>query len=269
MLYYLFDVIPKIQAFSKKLDDTTILMNQHWVSVNEIESSKTVFIFRSNSQLLISENGRVERGKWEYLNSNCVIIDRQNESYLFKHGFLDDSVLALKVDGTETYALFVNETKYGKEINNVADLGKFLESKYLTERYKDLGGNRRTSNSLNDERLGSYNLIDGSELVFYATNSIQVNIIEGCKALLNGTKPKDGLYKSSNKRFEIANGLLVNEFFIVECKQSDGAVVEFDAHRMHGVTNGSRVWIDNYPAPNGRYKVGFLHNVTVRNGAVV
>ena len=31
-------------------------------------------------------------------------------------------VLALKIDGSEEFALFVNETKYGKEINNFADL---------------------------------------------------------------------------------------------------------------------------------------------------
>jgi hypothetical protein len=257
MLYYLFDVIPKIQAFSKKLDDATILMNQHWVSVNEIESSKTVFIFRSNSQLLISENGRVERGKWEYIDSNCVIIDRQNESYLFKHGFLDDSVLALKVDGTETYALFVNETKYGKEVNNVVDVEKFLESKYLTKTYKDLGGNKREANSLNDQKLGSYKLIDGSELVFYASNSSQVGITEGCKVLLNGAKPKDGLYKSSDRRFEIVDGLLANDFFIVECEQSNGAIVEFDAHRTHGLAKGIEFGLITVLLQTVAIKLGF------------
>lgn len=100
MLYYLIDIIPKIQAFSKKLDDNSLLTNQHWVSVNEIENIKTVFIFRPDAQLLISENGKIERAKWEYIGSNSLIIDRQFESYLFKHGFLDESVLALKIDCT-------------------------------------------------------------------------------------------------------------------------------------------------------------------------
>ena len=53
MLYYLIDIIPKIEAFSKKLDDNSLLTNQHWVSVNEIENIKTVFIFRPDAQLLI------------------------------------------------------------------------------------------------------------------------------------------------------------------------------------------------------------------------
>ncbi len=93
MKYFVLDIIPKIQAFSKKLDELTLLTNQNWVSVNEINTSKTVFIFRTNNQLLISENGKIEKGAtWEYIGNNSLIIDRQNESYLFKHGSWTNSI---------------------------------------------------------------------------------------------------------------------------------------------------------------------------------
>ena len=36
MKIYFADLIPKIKKFSKRLDDLTLLMNQHWISLDEI-----------------------------------------------------------------------------------------------------------------------------------------------------------------------------------------------------------------------------------------
>ena len=269
MLYFLIDIIPKIQAFSKKLDDASLLINQNWVSVSEIENIKTVFIFRPDAQLLISENGKIERAKWEYIGSNSLIIDRQFESYLFKHGFLDESVLALKVDGTETYALFINETKFGKEINNKKDVIDFLEVKYLNKRTENSRSKYQRSSNLNDKRISIIQLENGGELVFYPTEKNQTNIIEGCTVLLNGDEPSDGLYKSrQNKRFEISNGILVNEFYVEEHEQQNGEIIEIDNHRMQQTKKGNRVWINNKPAPNGEYKIGFFSTVSVLKGLI-
>lgn len=88
MKTYFLDLIPKLQRFSQKLDDLTRLTNQHWVVVDEIANSKNVYIFRTNNDLLISQNGKVEKAKWEYLGNNSLLIDKKEDSYLFKHGFL-------------------------------------------------------------------------------------------------------------------------------------------------------------------------------------
>ena len=269
MLYYLLDIVPKIQAYSKKLDEKSLLTNQHWVSVSDIENSKTVFIFRPNEQLLISDNGKIERGKWEYIDSNSIVIDRQFESFLFKHGFLDESVLALKVDGTDTYALFINETKYGKDINNKKDVIDFLEAKYLNKKTGNLEKNYQNSSTLNDKRVGAIYLEDGGELVFYQTDKKQTCIIEGCSVLLNGTKPKDGLYKSrQNKRFEINNGFLAKEYYIEFHEQKNCDIIELDGHRMDSSKKGNRVWLRNQPAPDGIYKIGIFSSINVLNGLV-
>ena len=80
MKTYFSDIIPKIQNFSQKLDNLTLLTNQHWVAIDGINDTKTVYIFRQNSDLLISLNGIVEKAKWEYLGNNSILIDRKNES---------------------------------------------------------------------------------------------------------------------------------------------------------------------------------------------
>lgn len=139
MKTFLLDIIPKIQRFSQKLDNLTVLTNKHWVVIDEELKRKVVFIFREkDSQLLIAENGKIEKGTWEYLGNNSLLIDRSDGSYLFKHGFIDDNVLALKVDGKEEYALLVNEHKFDKKINSLTATLKFLNDTYSSERLKEI-----------------------------------------------------------------------------------------------------------------------------------
>lgn len=131
MKTYLADIIPKIKRYSEKLDNLTLLTNQHWVVIDELQNSKFVYIFRKNFELLISKDGKVEKGKWEYLGNNSLLIERKEESYLFRHGFFDSNILALKVDGREEYAFLVNENNYGGDLNNIDKVLNFLETKYL------------------------------------------------------------------------------------------------------------------------------------------
>lgn len=139
MKTYIADIIPRIKKFSQKLDDLTILSNQHWVSIGEIDQSKIVYIFRTNNQLLISNNGIVERGKWEYLGNQSLLLETSEGSYLMKHGFFDENIIALKLDSTDKYAFFVNESKFTGELNSINDVLRFLTFKYLnTNRIKDL-----------------------------------------------------------------------------------------------------------------------------------
>ncbi len=134
MKTFVSDIIPKIQKYSVKLDDLTLLTNQHWVVIDEINKSKTVYIFRSNNELLISQNGKVQKSKWEYLGHNSLLIDRTDNSYLFKHGFFDMNILALKVDGTDEYAFLIKEHRFNEELNSIQKVINFLKTHYLEAR---------------------------------------------------------------------------------------------------------------------------------------
>jgi hypothetical protein len=132
MITYISEIIPRIQRYSQKLDNITLLTNQHWVVVDEISTSKTVYIFRPNNDLIVSRNGLVNKGRWEYLGSNSILIELTNDSFLFRHGFFDENILALKSDGKDEYAFLVNETKFEKELNSLKEIQEFLEKKYLS-----------------------------------------------------------------------------------------------------------------------------------------
>ncbi|MBE7175011.1 MAG: hypothetical protein INR69_01320 [Mucilaginibacter polytrichastri] len=130
MKTYISSLLPSLSLYSQKLDNTALLTNQHWVSITDVETTKCTYTFRSNGDLLISVNGTVEKAKWEYLGHNTMLIDMKENSYLFKQGYFDENVLALKIDTKNEYAFFVNETKFEQEINTVERVIEFLKIKY-------------------------------------------------------------------------------------------------------------------------------------------
>jgi hypothetical protein len=131
MKTFISDIIPKIQKYSKKLDDLTFITNQQWVLINDLKDLKTTYIFRDGGILLIAENGLVSKAKWEYLNSDSLLIENGSQTFLMQQSFKSEDVLVMNLDGNNTYAFFVNESKYKGSINNFEDLIRYLEVKYL------------------------------------------------------------------------------------------------------------------------------------------
>lgn len=100
MKTFISDIFPKIQKFGRKSDQLSILTNHHWVSLDEINNSKWVFIFRPNNQMLYSENCIIEKESWVYLGNQSILLERNNKSFLLKNTFADDDIFALKLDGS-------------------------------------------------------------------------------------------------------------------------------------------------------------------------
>ena len=131
MQTYLSDIIPSISRYSKQLNDETLLTSRHWVVVEELENRKSISIFRKNRDLLISTNGSVEKGTWDYLGNDKLLIEKDGKAFLFRHGFFEDDFLALKIEGGDEYAFLVNEKKYDENLNSVLSIHTFLTKKYL------------------------------------------------------------------------------------------------------------------------------------------
>ena len=47
------------------------------------------------------------------------MIDIKNDSYLFKQGFIDNNLLALKIDGIQEYAILFDENKINANLSVV------------------------------------------------------------------------------------------------------------------------------------------------------
>lgn len=151
MKAYLLDIVPSLKAFSQKLDDFTLLMNNHWVVLDELVMERKVFIFRPNNELLISIEGKVEKGSWEYLGKNALLIEEKGQRLLFRHGFFTENLLALKLDSTENYIVLINEDTYSSGVNSLEKTEVFLRDKYLLQDSSLSNGkstNGKSNNSL-------------------------------------------------------------------------------------------------------------------------
>ena len=133
MKTYIADIIPRLSKFSKQLDNLTVLTEQHWIALDIVTGQKCVYIFRRNNELLVSTGGQVERGKWEFIGKNSLLLDVDKTTYLLRHGFLDENILALKVDSKDEYAFFVNESKFDRELNSIQAINDFLQEKYFVK----------------------------------------------------------------------------------------------------------------------------------------
>lgn len=205
MKTYFSNIIPKVKRFSEKLDNTSLLMSNHWTVLDESNDRRTVYIFRDNNQLLISNNGRVVKATWEYLGNNSLLIDSSNESFLFNLGFFDNNILALKVDSRNEYAFLINENKIGNICHTIDGINQYLDNKYI-------------------------------------------------KQVSRTTKNTDVKKKSSG--------------VLVPFQTNKGQIEALLPYKDHYPLPGVKVFKNGQVAANGKYRLGFMHFIHIRNGKV-
>lgn len=179
------------------------------------------------------------------------------------------------------FVLVAENSNIGREIKSSLNLKnktywelyahfeKEIEAEKVRQRQKAESQQSRKNESTK-KRVSDTTLIDGRHLEFMADKSYHLSVIEGCEVMIDGETPKDGIYKSNlDKRYEIKNGILITEYYIDSFKQRDGTNIEIDGHRMEGIAEGSRVWLNNQPAPDGVYKKGIFGKVRVVDGKIV
>jgi hypothetical protein len=130
MLTYISHIFENLSNYSKKLDDVTLFQNQKWINIDEIGASKKLFIFRPDNKLLVSIDGKVKKGLWDYIDSSTIILELDEDPILLRHTFIDDEILILNQDSTENYALFIKENEQLKRLNTIEQIKIYLEFKY-------------------------------------------------------------------------------------------------------------------------------------------
>jgi len=139
MTHYLESILPKILSYSNKLDKLALLLNEPWVVTGD-ESVKMKLIFKNDGEVIISENGNVQFGKWELLNrASSILIKYEKSAKLYNHAFFDEGILALKLDGSTDFFILANQ-------NRIPDLNvaAYLNAKYESPAKTSLSMNANT-----------------------------------------------------------------------------------------------------------------------------
>ena len=150
-------LIPRVRTLSQKFDNTSLILSHHWVLVDEINSKKKLYIFRKNKELLISEDGQVDIASWRYLGKNTLLVENNTVKNLYKHGFFDQNLIAIKIRDDENYSFFVNEEKFDHGLNSENKIAKYLYDKYLNNTIKKKVSRRKRKSYSNKKNSGYYN----------------------------------------------------------------------------------------------------------------
>lgn len=115
--------------WSYTLDIRTILCNRSWILFND-EHEKEVYIFQEAGTLIVSQNGKVNKTKWEYITQNAsLIIENINSgTYMLKPTYYDKKVLVLQVYGTNEYVIMFNENNLDElMLNSIDKVKQYIE----------------------------------------------------------------------------------------------------------------------------------------------
>jgi hypothetical protein len=241
MIKYVSNIIPRIKAFSESLDRMEIFLEAPWVMIDE-NGNQQKYIFRRNGELIMSMNGTVTIGRWEYISAaKSLLINRVKDTILLNQDFVDHAVMILRLDGRD-------ESKFILANDNVIpdlDVAKYLKELYYTR---------------NEIRI--VETTDGVKLevadAYY--NYLAVSI--------DGIAVPDGIMNYQPKRRIIVEKGCIKKILLKTEYKSDKGIIEIESDANSVIQSGDLVFLNEAPAPDGKYRIGLFNSVVVLNGRV-
>ena len=149
-----------------------------------------------------------------------------------------------------------------------------LKAKIIKQYLKDVKSKQLaldTANKIREKQLPIYKktvpLADGLTLQIVQKDKFTSGLD---KVRIENQIPADGFYFSKNRNsgYEIRNGVIEKNCYIQEYKQKDGKTLRIAGDRVMGVGKKSRAWVDEKPAPTGKYRLGWIQKVNIKDGFV-
>lgn len=250
MKIYLQNTIKGLRNISKSLDKKSILIDKPWALVDsDLEIQK--LIFKKNKELIMSKDGQVNIGKWDYFpEAKSLLIDRGKDKILCNEGFIDEAVLVLKRDGTKNdFFVLANE-------NIIPDLDAYA---YLRElRYHNL--------NITTRKLTNGKILE----IIKVTEQYNRSQI-GDRVTINADDVSDGIYKTEKPtaKYTIKNSTIASIVHEVTYKTRNSVEIMVEQKNQYYYSKGERVWINGMPAPDGKYRVNGGVNIIVEEGIIV
>ena len=252
-------IVGQLRRSSAALDRINALRDQPWIVATETERHM-MLIFQGNGKLLVTVNGDVHYGRYEVIEgAESVLLNLDGKPRLYKHGFIDDALMVLKLQGYGFEPLvLVNEAKVPD-----LDVEGYLERVYLGPAREAA----RVSGQALDPSSKLLGIINGAELRAWkqAGSNRYINVT------LNDEVKDNGFLIYSDQ----SRALLIVD---TEIKQVYKGIKE-------DIYSGDDIWIyrpitfknpreqyvyqNGSPAPDGTYKTGWFTSVKVKGGVVV
>ncbi len=248
---YLKTVAKQLRNFSASLEKTSIIVDKPWAVIDE-EFEMQKLIFRKNKELILSKNGKVKEGKWDYFpEARSLLIDRNTDKILCNVMFVDEGAMILKLDGTDNkFFALANE-------NEVPDLDVYKYFKQL--KYSKLN-------------IQELDLDDGNKLEVHVMYTGRGPQIGDEVTLLGAETRKDGRLSVTDKRglityFELKGERISNISFEKTYTTLDGQQL-LVKQRERGLSKGDQVFINAMEASKGTIHIDKNSKLIIRDGRV-
>lgn len=245
MKLYLNNLIPHIKEFSQSLDRNEIFIDKPWVIIDE-NLNQQKYIFKRDGKLIMSLNGQVQIGKWELLSSaKSLLIDRIQDKILLNQNFIDPAIMILKKDGfKDDNFIMANEL-----IIPDLDVTNYLKKLYYRK------------NNIAWTKLKTGEILE--------INNFTGTLFEN-RLTIEGESIADGKLEVANsqKKYLVRDSKLI--YVLVNKKhETNRGTIFIEQQEFYEPTIGDLVFQENKPAPNGKYRVGFMRHITVENGKII
>ena len=249
MKIYLKSIVKQLRNYSATLDKTSILIDKPWALIDdEFEMQK--LIFKKDKELILSKNGQVQIGKWDYFpEAKSLLIDRNTDKILCNEAFIDKGVMVLRLDGTDSrFFILANE-------NVVPDLDT---NRYLKElRYQKL-------------KIAETKLIDGRILEVQREEEWQGPQI-GNPVTEEAEIIEDGKYQlaKQSQYFEVKKGRIYKILTETKYTNQSGQEIAIQQQDNWKIKHGDYVFMFGKQVDNAIIDFTKSKNLVVRDGIVI
>lgn len=245
MKLYINNLLERLRQFSDSLDKMELFIDIPWIVIDN-DSKQQKFIFKRNGQLIMSLNGQVSIGKWEYLSeAKSLLIDRIKDKLLLNQKFIDSAVMVLNRDGIkDDNLMLINEN-----ILPGLDATEYLKKLYY----------QKNGIVVRELKAGNY-----LEISNYS------GLIRGNSVTIEGDPVQDGIFElaQSRKKYVIKDSTIVRTLKDVYYQTNRG-IITIEQDEFLNPSIGDFVFQFNLPALDGRYRLGFLRYIKVQNGKII
>jgi len=250
MKVYLKIIVQQLRNYSATLDIMSILIDKPWALIDE-EFEVQKLIFKRNKELILSKNGQVQIGKWDYFpEAKSLLIDRATDKILCNEAFIDNGIMILKLDGTDNkFFMLANE-------NLVPDLDAL---KYLkTIRHQRL-------------RIAEVNLSNGKILEIQREENQYARARIGNSVSVDADVIDDGKYQvaDDNRYIEIQRGKISKILTETTHLSPDNLEIIIQQQNSEFISNGDYVYIGGKQIGDAKINFSASKYLIVRDGKVV
>ena len=84
-------------------------MGREWRMLSDDPTVTGKYIFLKDGKLLISINGVSTYSQWQIATESSIIMDEGVATFLYKVAHIDDNLIVLNLDGTDSFCFLIND----------------------------------------------------------------------------------------------------------------------------------------------------------------